>query len=152
MALTSKKQRFADAKLAGRPNKDAAIEAGYSAATASAAGARLVKDPDVKAYIARATNKTASKGAGGSKNAPPLPPPALTESDPLKFLEGVMTGRIDANITQVRAATAMLPFVHPKLGEGGKKDKKMADAEKVAKRFAQAAPPRLAAAGGKKVL
>lgn len=45
MALTGKKRAFADAVLAGRSNKDAAIVAGYSPATASAAGSRLVKDP-----------------------------------------------------------------------------------------------------------
>ena len=52
MAFNSKKRLFADAVLAGKSNKDAAIAAGYSAATASAAGSRLVKDKDVVAYLA----------------------------------------------------------------------------------------------------
>ena len=51
MALTGKKKAFADAVLAGKSNKDAAVAAGYSEKTASAAGSRLVKDPDVKAYL-----------------------------------------------------------------------------------------------------
>lgn len=130
MPLTSKKQRFADAKLAGASNKDAAIQAGYSPATASPAGARLVKDPDVVAYLGKAKSKveprreveTPHDPAGGG---------AADERDPLKFLEGVMTGAIEANITQVRAAMAMLPFVHQKLGEGGKKEQKQAAAEGV---------------------
>ena len=51
MALTGKKRLFADAVLAGKSNKDAAIAAGYSAATASAAGSRLVKDEQVAEYL-----------------------------------------------------------------------------------------------------
>lgn len=131
MPLTSKKQRFADAKLAGASNKEAAIEAGYSAATASPAGARLVKDPDVVAYISRVGSKVASEPKA---KTPPASSPVsvIDERDPLKFLEGVMTGAIEANITQVRAAMAMLPFVHQKLGEGGKKEQKQAAAEGVA--------------------
>lgn len=131
MPLTSKKQRFADAKLAGSSNKDAAIEAGYSSATASAAGARLVKDPDVVAYIGKAESKSRPERKSTTKAEEQEPPSVVDEKDPLKFLEGVMTGMIDANITQVRAAMAMLPFVHQKLGEGGKKEQKQAAAESV---------------------
>ncbi|WP_269764983.1 terminase small subunit [Burkholderia ubonensis] len=43
MALTARKRKFADALMAGRSNKAAAIAAGYSAATASQAGSRLVR-------------------------------------------------------------------------------------------------------------
>jgi len=130
MPLTSKKQRFADAKLAGASNKDAAIEAGYSAATASPAGARLVKDPDVVAYISKAKSKAKPTPEIESR-ADQAPVGQAPEKDPLRFLEGVMTGAIEANITQVRAAMAMLPFVHQKLGEGGKKEQKQAAAEGV---------------------
>lgn len=61
MALTAKKRQFADAVLAGKSNKDAAIEAGYSAATASAAGSRLVKDKDVAAYLAQQRKRGSAK-------------------------------------------------------------------------------------------
>ena len=130
MPLTSKKQRFADAKLAGASNKDAAIDAGYSAATASPAGARLVKDPDVIAYIGKARSAPRQERGPDAEKAS-SPPAMASEKDPLKFLEGVMTGAIEANITQVRAAMAMLPFVHQKLGEGGKKERRQAAAEGV---------------------
>ena len=52
---------------------------------------------------------------------------------------------------RVEAAKALLPFVHTRKGEGGKKDQQLAYAEKVASRFARPAPPKLAAACGKKV-
>ncbi|MEQ7920237.1 terminase small subunit [Xanthomonas sp. WHRI 1810A] len=47
MALTSKKRAFIVAVREGASNKDAAIAAGCSGKTASAAGSRLAKDPDV---------------------------------------------------------------------------------------------------------
>lgn len=51
MALTAKKMQFAKALIAGKSNKDAALAAGYGVATASAAGSRLAKDPDVKEHL-----------------------------------------------------------------------------------------------------
>ncbi len=47
MALTSKKRAFIVAVREGASNKDAAIAAGCSPKTASSAGSRLAKDPDV---------------------------------------------------------------------------------------------------------
>jgi phage terminase small subunit len=71
--------------------------------------------------------------------------------DPLKFLKAVMNDSgIEAKL-RLDAAKALMPFVHQKLGEGGKKEQKNEEAKKVAGRFAQAPAPRLAAAGGKKV-
>jgi phage terminase small subunit len=52
---------------------------------------------------------------------------------------------------RIDVAKALMPFKHKKLGEGGKKEQKNEEAKKVAGRFAQAAAPRLAAAGGKTV-
>jgi phage terminase small subunit len=53
---------------------------------------------------------------------------------------------------RIDAAKAMLPFKHQKLGEGGKKDQKQDAAKKVgAGKFAATAPPKLVAAGGRKV-
>jgi phage terminase small subunit len=51
MAMNEQKIRFAQAKLAGKPNKAAAIAAGYSEKTAAQAGSRLAKDPDVIAWL-----------------------------------------------------------------------------------------------------
>lgn len=73
-------------------------------------------------------------------------------SDSKEFLEMVMRGQIEASISQIRAAMSLLPFQHPKLGEGGKKEARKDAAEKVSGRFAPSAPPpRLVAAAGKKV-
>jgi len=155
MALTGKKRAFADAVLAGLSNKEAAIRAGFSEKTASAAGSRNVKDPDVKAYLdqrrqpAAATGMRAPMGPGpGDDDAIEIPP---TE-DPVEFLTKVMNAPAADLRLRIDAAKAMLPFKHKKLGEGGKKDLK-ADAAKTAGggKFSQTAPPKLVAAGGKKV-
>lgn len=47
MALTPKKRRFIDAIRGGASNRDAAIAAGCPEKSASSAGSRLAKDPDV---------------------------------------------------------------------------------------------------------
>lgn len=57
MALTEKKA-FAPRKTKGKDNKEAAILAGCPEKTASAAGARLAKDPDVIAYLERLDKAT----------------------------------------------------------------------------------------------
>ena len=51
MALTSRKRAFIAALREGASNRDAAVAAGYSERTASAAGSRLVKDKDVAAEL-----------------------------------------------------------------------------------------------------
>lgn len=153
MALTGKKRAFADAVLAGFSNKEAAIRAGFSEKTASAAGSRNVKDPDVKAYL---EDRRKSAPGASAKSAPaPLQPLDAIEipatADPVEFLTNVMNEPAADLRLRIDAAKAMLPFKHKKLGEGGKKEQVGEKAKSVAGRFGQAAAPRLAAAGGKKV-
>lgn len=131
MALTGKKRAFADAVLAGLSNKDAAISAGFSEKTASAAGSRIVKDLDVKAYLDQRRQTPASAGAsalpapGKANEAFDIPPTA----DPVEFLTKVMNEPAADLRLRIDAAKAMLPFKHKKLGEGGKKDEKEAAAK-----------------------
>lgn len=63
--------------------------------------------------------------------------------DPLEFLKSVMN---DPNLEiddRKDAAKAMLPYIHQKKGEGGKKDAKGAAAKNAANKFAVPAPPKL---------
>ncbi|KAB0332358.1 terminase small subunit [Janthinobacterium sp. PLB04] len=156
MALTGKKRAFADAVLAGRTNKDAAIMAGYSPATASAAGSRLVKDPAVAEYLKAAR---ASAVPGAPAVAPVAPPPrptfdlnrALQHTDPKTFLMAAMNDIALGEKLRIDAAKALMPFVHKKPGEIGKKEEKLDAAQKAAGgRFgAPPPPPRLVSGGGK---
>ena len=78
-------------------------------------------------------------GAGRKRKAP-VP---NTHTDPLDFLKATWGGEISPTAAQLRAAVAALPFVHAKLGEGGKKEQTQAAAHKVSGRFAPVSPPRL---------
>ncbi len=134
MALTGKKRAFADAVLAGLSNKEAAIHAGFSEKTASAAGSRNVKDPDVKAYLEQ--RRQAAPAAGQKAAPPPSPDDVAIEipptADPVEFLTNVMNEPAADLRLRIDAAKAMLPFKHKKLGEGGKKDEKNDAAKKTA--------------------
>lgn len=70
----------------------------------------------------------------------------------LQLLKDIALGRVEANAMQVRAAVAAVQYTHTKKGDGGKKEE---DAEKAKKagtgKFGASAPPKLVAAGGKKV-
>lgn len=154
MALTGKKRLFADAVLAGKSNKDAAIAAGYSPATAAQSGSRLAKDPAIMADVAarRAAGSTPGPEAAA---VPPRPDfniaLALTHSDPKTFLMAAMNDHLLDPKQRIDAAKALMPFTHKKLGEGGKKDQADEKAKTAAGRFGTGAPPKLVAAGGKKI-
>lgn len=150
MALTAKKRRFADAVLAGKANKGAAIDAGYSAATASAAGARLVKDKHVVLYLAARRIEQESKIAASAELTGASTPSGdfdlnamMSFTDPKAFLIAAMNdGRTEPKL-RVDAAKALMPFVHAKLGETGKKDAKGEAARKAVSKFAPLATPKL---------
>jgi phage terminase small subunit len=163
MALTGKKQKFAEAKARGLSNKDAAIAAGYSPNSAAAAGSRLAKDPDVLAHLGRkAKSKSAKKPSATAKATPakPVPatePAALDEeaekaafdwgqatqfADPKAFLKAVMNDVETEPKLRVFAAKELMPYFHRKLGDTGKKVERQDEAKKVATgRFSAAAPP-----------
>jgi phage terminase small subunit len=206
VALNQKKKAFADAKRAGKSNRDAAIAAGLSEKTAAQAGSRLAKDPDVIAYLARVSGSTPGNANGeqpdaeagkqkrlnvvkGGKSkgepdeeAPRAPTPEeraamwaalgverVTQPDPGKadapvepgdpaavgpnmmlLLQNIALGYVEATTEQIKAATAVLPYMYAKRGETGKKDEAKENAKKAASKFGRAPPgPRLAASGGK---
>lgn len=102
----------------------------------------------------------ARAGAGRKPKPKPQPMPIPTQVvgaeegkgfDPRPTLELVALGLLEVSPQQYKALTALLPYVHQKLGEGGKKEQKDAAAKKVGGRFTAGAPPKLVAAGGKKV-
>lgn len=90
------------------------------------------------------------KNAGGAREGAGRPPKepdilgiASTYDDPLKFLKAVMNDTATDAKIRVDAAKAMMPYTHPKLGEGGKKDAKQDAAKKAANKFAATSPPKL---------
>lgn len=163
MALTGKKQKFAEAKARGLSNKDAAIAAGYSAGSAAAAGSRLAKDPDVLAHLERKAKAKSGKKPAPPAKATPTRAPAAREpetldeeaavaafdweqatryADPKAFLKAVMNDVETEPKLRVFAAKELMPYFHRKLGDTGKKEDRADAAKKAASgRFAAAAPP-----------
>ena len=151
MAITQKKKLFAQAKREGKSNTDAAIFAGYSADTAPQAGSRLAKDKDVIGEIGRKEKievaKEIAKETGVRLDIPDL---GTMYKDPKDFLMAVMNDVESDMKTRSEAAKALMPFIHQKKGESGKKEVDAENAKKIASRFSAVAAPKLVAVGGKK--
>jgi phage terminase small subunit len=139
MALTPKKRAFVAALREGASKKDAAIAAGCPEKTASAAGTRLAKDPDVIAELhklnalhpVKAAVKTVKgpEAAAAPDQVPEEEAPAgfdlkgaLLHRDPKDFLLAVMNDFDSDAKLRVDAAKALMPFIHPRKGESGKKE------------------------------
>ncbi len=90
----------------------------------------------------------ARPGAGRKPKPRPQPVPLVEPMpgeprDMLELLQRVALGLVDASPIQVRAAIAAVQYTHAKKGEGGKKEARQDQAERVASKFAAAAPPKL---------
>ncbi|AKV07908.1 terminase [Pseudomonas fluorescens NCIMB 11764] len=156
MALTPKQQAFVNAVREGASNKSAAIAAGYAVDSASVAGSRLAKHPAVMAALAASgVNKIVKARAPRSAPAADVGEAfeetteagfdlaqAMRHSDPKDFLLAVMNDFGSEAKLRVDAAKALMPFVHQRKGDAGKKQDKQ-DAAKQAGtgRFGTGAPP-----------
>ncbi|MBP6861356.1 MAG: terminase small subunit [Neisseriaceae bacterium] len=150
MAMTKKKQSFADAILRGANQTQAALEAGCPASSAAQSGSRYAKDPDIIAYIQKKENvKSDVKGVVKSKKAKKevdLPPSKLTMADvervmknyvdPLDYLMDVINSdvaEVDDKL-KVDCAKAALPYFHGKVATKGKKEAAKEKAEALSAR------------------
>ncbi|MGQ1213234.1 terminase small subunit [Acinetobacter baumannii] len=138
MALTEKMEKFALAIVDGKTNKEAAISAGYAEKTASAAGARLAKDPEIIVYIEML--KAQKEGRSLTSDSPKVKPKDTPENsgedenpieefqfegdDPLEFLTKVMNFNGNKLNIRMQAAMAFMPYKHGKVAEKGKKQTK----------------------------
>ncbi|KGT86260.1 phage terminase small subunit [Erwinia typographi] len=164
--LTAQKRKFALALMSGMSKKDAAIKAGYSGKSARSKGSQLAKDPEVIAFIERKKNEVIevddAPACRGNVNTPAenVYTPAVNTGegsseteryydDPIEYLKAVMNGKEPDDPGRRDSAKAMLPYMHPKKGEGGKKDAKQAAAQAVASKFTGMAPPQLVVSNGR---
>jgi len=95
-----------------------------------------------------------------SKSTPAAPAtadaaPEISDQSPLDFLLSVQRNpRLDMK-TRIQAASIAAPYMHSKVTEPGKREGRRQAAAKLGEaagsRFAASAPPKLVAAGGKKV-
>ena len=151
MTMTTKKRLFAEAKREGKTNTEAAVAAGYSIETAAQAGSRLAKDKDVIGAIDRKTTIEVAKEVAKEKGIElEMPDLGTMYKDPKDFLMAVMNDVESDMKTRSEAAKALMPFIHQKKGESGKKEVDAENAKKIASRFSAVAAPKLVAVGGKK--
>jgi phage terminase small subunit len=138
MALTEKKRRFVESKASGASNREAAEAAGYAAGSASAAGSRLAKDPDVVAALEKLKSRVSVKAEkaeaansgdpshGDDEELGELP---ITD-DPLVWLLALMNEPKAKIFDRRNAAQSALPYFHGKKSGMGKKEQKLEDAAK----------------------
>lgn len=157
--LTGQKRKFALALMTGISQKAAAINAGYSEKSARSKGSQLAKDPEVIAFIGRKTTEKIEVDevpvCRRNVNTPTVnthedkpekkSPEVVAYDDPLEFLRDVMNDPTKDILTRKDAAKSMLPYIHPKKGEGGKKDARNAAAKAAAgaSKFGAMTPPKL---------
>lgn len=121
MAMTDKKKAFADSLLSGAAknisNREAAIEAGYSEATASQMGSKLAKDKDVLRYMAQQKLNNSQAIKAEVKERPKV---TGDKSDPKDILLDLLN---DADPTiALKAATALMPYMYARIAPAGKKE------------------------------
>lgn len=141
MALTAKMKAFAQAVVSGMSNKDAAISAGYAEKTASQAGSKLRKDPEIIVHIEKlkadkegrslTSEKPKVKTTSTHEDDNPLDDEDYAKDDPLQFLIDVMN-KSDDMFLRFNAAKAALPYVHGKVAEKGKKESRADEAKDIA--------------------
>lgn len=156
MALTDKKRRYVAARLSGLSGAKAAIAAGYSEKGAAQAAARLNKDQDVVAALQRTekinsdVNRQGAGATGHDQAEATLGLGALgLTSDPKRVLVALMNDTGEDPKLRLEAAKALMPFVHARVGDQGKKEAKGEAAKKAATgRFATKAPPKLVVNNG----
>lgn len=154
MALTNKKRIYAEARIEGLGQRDAAIKAGCPARTASQAASRYEKDADVQAAMGRTVAVMPEKKKverpdkfARSNKEPHVDPatyiPAQAE-DPIAFFKAVMNDLAADPKLRLDAAKSLAAFTVAKPGESGKKEERK-NAAKVAAggKFGAGAPPRL---------
>ncbi|MFS7249343.1 terminase small subunit [Rahnella rivi] len=147
--LTGQKRKFAMALMSGSTQAAAAIKAGYSEKSARSKGSQLAKDPDVIAYMHKTRGENEAVDMPVDKPEVTLEQPdnvyngSKKYDDPIEYLKAVMNGIEPDQPERRDAAKAMLPYIHPRKGEGGKKDAKLGAAKAAHSKFSGMAPPKL---------
>ena len=145
MALNARKRAFADAIAQGKSQRQAALAAGYvnNADSLDRTGHRLVRGPDVISYLDRVHSQTTpdvqrvdpprivSEVKAPKVSAEPAPRRDGDGwvDDPLEYLKRVMNDPLEDPKLRADAAKALMPFIHQRQGETGKKEQKQAAAE-----------------------
>ena len=145
MALTERKQKYAEARIRGLEPYEAAISAGCPEKSAKRQARRLEKDPDVLAAMGRQISvNDSAKEERSPADLPDIPDAWIPDGseDSKDFLIGIMSDPQASPKMRFEAARALLPYQHAKVGESGKKGSKNQAAKEAGKgKFAAGRPP-----------
>ena len=150
--FTSKMLAYCQHRALGLKAGDAARAAGYLVSSAAVTASRLECRTDVQAEIARCRKANKSKPpptVAGQPDESPAAPWGLKDkyASPLELMLDVVNNPKAPIGIRIQCAKDAMPYVHPRKGEGGKKDAAQEAAEKAAggnkkkARFATQATP-----------
>lgn len=133
MLLNDKQELFARNMAAGQNQAESCINAGYSKNGAAAAASRLMRNPEILARIEELraqpaelnndVNKVVNNVNKAVKSASADPPvQTVPDNDPMLFLQSVINDERWPPKLRVDAAKALMPYVHARIGEAGKKE------------------------------
>jgi phage terminase small subunit len=135
-SLTPKQAAFVAAKVAGMTHEAAAIHAGYSPNGARQAGCEMMKRTHIKSAVALGKRHAAKgdtpPGEPGAPRREEVKMPRDHYADPMHFLQDVVNHKQLSMTMRTRAAEQLMPYLHARVGEKGKKEQKNDDAKKVA--------------------
>lgn len=114
MKLTDKQMAFAQAVLAGKNDRQAAIFAGCSPSSAAQAGHRMARNENIKAYIEQQRNIRNMKGKAKASGKAEGEWATYTQEfdDPMDFLNSVMNDKSLPLADRKSAAVALMPYRH----------------------------------------
>lgn len=122
MSYTKKQQAFIEAKAGGAGHAEAAMMAGYAAASAAVTGTRLMARKDVVDAIKSIQGEGGNGGAARPTSDDPEPWGLKDRySNPLDLMLDVMNNPDAPKSLRYQAAKDAMPYCHARK-EGGKKE------------------------------
>lgn len=122
MLLNDKQELFAQNMAAGQNQAESCINAGYSKNGAAAAASRLMRNPEILARIEELRTQSAGLNNHVKSSHAAIPAQMAPDNDPMLFLEKVMNDKNWPPKLRVDAAKTLMPYVHARIGEAGKKE------------------------------
>lgn len=135
--FTAKQQKFIQLKRQGYSNEKAALGAGYAKASAKNQATMMLRRPEIRAACKITKSARASKAEievavlGNSADASSLMP-KRKYTDPKEFLRDLMNNEGVPMLMRKDAAKDLMPYIHARVGEKGKKESEKDEAGKIA--------------------
>jgi phage terminase small subunit len=117
--FTQRQQAYIENRASGLKQKQAAIAAGYSAATAEKQAGNMERQATIKSAIAKAKR---DKGKPATEEEPVFGMPKSHYTDSKEFLIDIMNHKMLPLAARAEYAKALLPYQHARIAEKSKKD------------------------------